>query len=111
MQHNPFYENTYYDTIQDGNFTIPRNRSPSYDSHIYQDMPELVRRLQATNELPSNGPPPTLSSSSGCDMGDLEDMKRVQCTVVGVEVPIERESDYVVMQSVTESPTPLATDV
>ena len=43
-------------------------------------------------------------------MDDVEEMKRVQCTVVGVDPGlVERESDYVVMQSVTESPTPTPT--
>ena len=107
MQPNPLYENTYYDTIPELNLPLPRTRSPSYESHIYQDMPELIRRLQV-----SNGQPPSMAPPHMTSCGSLEELKRVQCTVVQVDEGVmERESEYVTMQSVTESTSPLQTDV
>lgn len=109
MQPNPFYENTYYDSIADAN-SPPPVRSPSYDSHIYQDMPELVCRLHANGTLPNSSLSQPLSS---CvvpdDSSSLEEMKRVQTVVA--EAAGERESEYITMHSVTEPVPVLQTDV
>ena len=124
MHPNPLYENTYYDTVSES-YSNP----PSYESHIYQDMPELVRRLQASGDLvPSTERP--VGQTMCCQPDDVEEMKRVQCTMVGCAETFGqmggggavggeeregemggRESEYVTMQSVTESTSPLQTNV
>ena len=103
MQPNPLYENSYYDSIPDS-YSLPPVRSPSYDSHIYQDMPELVCRLHGAGNLP---PPPGHS----CVSDSIEDMKRVQTVVAEAVGEGERESEYITMHSVTEVAPALQTDV
>lgn len=129
MQPNPLYENTYYDSISES-YTLPRTNTPPYESHIYQDMPELVQRLQANGDLPSCSTQRHIITDQCCpERDEVEEMKRVQCTTVGCgevfeqvvpEVVVEgerevgegeRESEYVTMQSVTDTISPLQTDV
>jgi hypothetical protein len=113
MRPNPFYENTYYDSIPDPNSPYSF-RPPSYDSHIYQDMPELVCRLQANGNLPTPSPSQPLSSCVVPDgTSSLEEMKRVQTVVAEAvgERERERESDYITMHPVTEPVPVLQTEV
>jgi hypothetical protein len=111
MHPNPFYENTYYDSIPDPN-SPPSFRPPSYDSHIYQDLPELVCRLQTNGNLPT----PSLSQPlSSCVVQEgtpsLEEMKRVQTVVAEAVGERERESEYITMHSVTEPVPVLQTEI
>jgi hypothetical protein len=109
MHPNPLYENTLYETIPES-LTLPRYQS--YDSHIYQDMPDLVRRLQANNEIFLVSGEGSAESCTATESSEeaVEEGKG-QCTVLEEERVVERESDYVVMQSVPDVPSPLATDV
>lgn len=106
MQTNPLYENTVYDTIQES-FTLPP--PPSYEGHIYQELPELVRRVPADDEsLPVERAPPTpCTAVTVCVEEELEDEGKNEIDSGGA---VERESDYIVMQSVTEPPSPLQTE-
>ena len=75
-------------------------------------MPDLVRRLQANNEIFLVSGEGSAESCTATESSEeaVEEGKG-QCTVLGEERVVERESDYVVMQSVTDVPSPLATDV
>lgn len=136
MQSNPLYENTFYDSIPDG-YSLSPVRSNSYDSHIYQDMPELIRRPHNNGHHPPSSLP--LNNGQTCldmESPSLEQMKRAQTVVaeaVGgsestvteppetepvnmetepVNTETERESEYITMHSVTEQPASvLQTDV
>ena len=102
MHPNPLYENTLYETISDS-YSLPRYQS--YDSHIYQDMPDLVRGLQGCNMEGIHE-----SCSAECSE-EIEEDEKGRCTVLEDERVVERDSEYVVMQSVTEVASPLATDI
>lgn len=107
MQTNPLYENTVYDTIQES-FTLPP--PPSYEGHIYQELPELVRRVPAEDEsFRVERPLPTpCSAVTVCVEEEMEEDEGKNETDNGGVVA--RESDYIVMQSVTEPPSPLQTE-
>ena len=109
MQPNPLYENTLYDTIQD--FGLPR--PPSYESHIYQDMPELVRTHANEALLMERLPPGPTCATSVCAVEGLVEVGKNESTAPEGGGVAERESDYIVMQSqsVTESSSPLQTDL
>ena len=110
MHPNPLYENTDYETIPES-LVLPCYQS--YESHIYQDMPDLVRRLQANNEifLVSGDGSPGSCAVTVESSGEMVAEGKGGCTVLEDERVVERESDYVVMQSVPEVSSPLATDV
>lgn len=102
MQTNPFYENTVYDSIPES-FALPP--PPSYESHIYQDLPELARRVPAENEsFPVETHPTPYTAVDVCVEEEQEDEGKNEADNGG------RESDYIVMQSVTEPPSPLQTE-
>ena len=103
MQTNPLYENTVYDSIPES-FALPP--PPSYESHVYQELPALFGRVPAESaSLPVEGPRPTpYTAVAVCMEGEQEERKNDNGGTV------ERESDYILMQSVTEPSSPLQTE-
>lgn len=104
MQTNPLYENTVYDSIPES-FALPP--PPSYESHIYQELPEMVRRVPVESvSLPVERPHPT-PYTVVCVEEEQEDEGKNETDNGGT---VERESDYILMQSVTEPSSPLRTE-
>ena len=109
MQPNPLYEGgSLYATIPESFPPLPR--PPSYDSHIYQSMPETGGRYNPSTDLCAEFARQCAVVGLGESDGEGKS-NSMACSEPEEEPAVVVEGDYVVMQSAPELPSPLQTDV